>query len=237
MVMIILRILHNFLFYLYTIISFFAGTAITLCFALFSKDKIAPFQTAAHVWAKFLIFFSGVKVRTRGLENIPTDKASILVSNHQGAADIPILLAYLPVRFRFAIKKELFSIPFFGWYLRRADYFPVEREMIFSAYKMVNTVVNILNAGGSVLIFPEGTRSRTGSLGEFKRGSLMAALKSGAPVVPISISGSYDILPRGSWLFKPAKVTISVGKPVHIKSEEEYDRKVKEIRDTIAEML
>ncbi len=233
----ILRFLHNFLFYLYVIISYFVGIAITLCFVPFYRDKTVPFQTAAHIWAKLLMFFSGVKVSTHGLENIPRDKALILVSNHQGAADIPILLACLPVRFRFAIKKELFSIPVFGWYLRRADYFPVNREMIFSAYKMVTTIVKILNAGGSVLVFPEGTRSRNGSLGEFKRGSLMAALQSGAPIVPIAISGSYDILPRGSRLFKPVKVKLSVGKPVYIKSEEEYDRKVKEIRDIIAGML
>ena len=233
----ILRILHNFLFYLYTLISFFVGIAITLCFVPFSRDKTKTFQTAAQLWSRLLVLFSGVKVTAHGLENIPKDKALILVSNHQGAADIPILLACLPVRFRFAIKKELFSIPFFGWYLRQADYFAVNREMIFSAYKMVTTIVKILNAGGSVLVFPEGTRSRDGSLGKFKRGSLMAALESGAPVIPVAISGSFNILPRGAKLFKPVKVKLSVGKPVYIRTQEEYDQKNEEVREAIARML
>lgn len=194
-------------------------------------------MTAARLWAKFIGLFSGVRVSVSGLENIPRDKPAILVCNHQGAADIPILLACLPVNFRFAIKKELFGIPIFGWYLRRAGYFSVDREVILSAYKTVENIIEILKAGESVMIFPEGTRSRDGSLGKFKRGSLMAALKSGAPIIPLAISGSYNILPKGSKLFVPAKVTLSAGKPIYIKSEEEYDNKVNEVRDSIAKRL
>jgi 1-acyl-sn-glycerol-3-phosphate acyltransferase len=232
-----LRVLHTAFLYLLTVISFFVGTAITLCFVPFSRDKIRTYQSAAHLWARFLVFFSGVKVTTQGLENIPRDQPSILVSNHQGAADIPVLLAFLPIRFRFAIKKELFSIPFFGWYLKKAGYFSVDREVVLSAYKTLETIVEILKTGESVLIFPEGTRSRDGSLGKLKRGSLMAALNSGAPIIPIAISGSFNVMPRGSKLFRPAKVKLTAGKPIYIKSEEEYDHKVEEVRDAIAKML
>jgi len=233
----ILRFLHNFLFYLYTLISFFVGIALALCFAAFSKDKIKTFQMAAQLWSRLLIFFSGVKVTTQGLENIPPDQPMILVSNHQSAADIPILLAYLPVHFRFAVKKELFSIPIFGWYLREADHFSVDRQAVLSAYKILTQMIRILKAGGKVLIFPEGTRSWDGTLGKFKRGSLMAAFQSGAPVIPVAISGSFNILPRGAKLFKPVKVKLSVGKPVYIRTQEEYDRKIEEVREAIARML
>ncbi|MFH1347590.1 MAG: lysophospholipid acyltransferase family protein [Candidatus Margulisiibacteriota bacterium] len=232
-----LRIIHSIFFYLITVISFVVGTTITLFFVPFSKSPYRPFQTAAHLWARFLAFFSGVKVKVSGLENIPRDKALILASNHQGAADILIVLACLPIRFRFAIKKELFKIPVFGLYLKKAGYFSIDRKMVLSAYRTVETIIKIIKEGESVLIFPEGTRTKTGELGRFKRGSLLAALKSGAPIIPIAISGSFNIMKKGSWLFNPCPVKFSVGKPIYIQSEADYDSKVEEVRETIARML
>lgn len=232
-----LRLAHNFLVYTLTIAAFFIGSLVTLFFVPFAKNKALPFQIAAHLWAKFVLFFARIKVSTRGLENIPKDLAVIIVANHQGAADIPVVLAGLPICFRFAIKKELFHVPFFGWYLRQAGYFPIDRKMFRSAYKMVENIVEIIKSGESVLIFPEGTRSFDGTLGEFKRGSLLAALKSGASILPLAISGSYQILPRGSKLFKPAEVKLSAGKPIYIKTEAEYEHKVEEVKEVIAKLL
>ncbi len=232
-----LRFLHTVFVSLLVVISFFVGILMTICLIPFIRPRTRLFQGAAHNWSKFLAFCSGIKVETSGLENIPRGKPLILVANHQGAADIPVLLAFLPVRFRFAIKKELFRVPVFGWYLRQAGYFPIDRQVILSAYKTLEQIIEILKSGESVMIFPEGTRSKDGSLGKFKRGSLMAALKSGAPVVPIAISGSYDILPKGTYLIKPSKVKLSVAKPVYIKNEDEYDAKVEEIREAIARLL
>lgn len=235
--MVILRVIHNIFFYLLVIITFFVGTAITYCFVPFNRDKSYPFRRAASIWSGLLLPFSGVKVAVSGLENLPKGQPVIIAANHQGAADIPIVLSSLPLTFRFAIKKELFSIPIFGGYLRLAGYFPVDRKVVLSAYKMVETISAILKAGDSVLIFPEGTRSQDGRLGEFKRGSLLAASKSGVPVVPVAISGSYQILPRGTKLFKPAKVKFTVCPPVYFKSEEDYESKVLEVRDAIAAKL
>ena len=98
-------------------------------------------------------------------------------------------------------------------------------------------IINILKVGDSVMIFPEGTRSKTGELGKFKRGSLMAALKAGVPVVPLAIDGSYNLMPRGSWLIQSTKVTLSIGQPIRITNEEDYDSKVNEVRDAIEKML
>ncbi|MBU0672452.1 MAG: 1-acyl-sn-glycerol-3-phosphate acyltransferase [Candidatus Margulisbacteria bacterium] len=231
------RIFHSVFFYLLTVVSFLVGTTITLFFVPFSRSSHKPFQIAGHIWARFLTFFSGVKVQVSGLENIPRDKALILASNHQGAADILILLACLPINFRFAIKKELFKIPIFGWYLKKAGYFSIDRKLVLSAYRTVEAVIEIIKAGESVLIFPEGTRTKTGELGRFKRGSLLAALKSRAPIIPIAISGSFNIMKKGSWLFHPCPVKLSVGKPIEIKSEADYDNKIAEVRETIARML
>ncbi len=213
------------------------GTTLTLFFVPFVRPAHKPFQISAHLWARMLAFFSGVKVTVSGLENIPKDSAVILAANHQGAADILLVLAFLPVRFRFAIKKELFKVPIFGWYLKRAGYFSVDRKVVLSAYRTVETIVEIIKAGESVLIFPEGTRTKTGELGKFKRGSLLAALKSGAPIIPIAISGSFNIMRKGSWLFNPCPVKFSVAPPIYVKSEADYNDKVEEVRQAIARML
>jgi 1-acyl-sn-glycerol-3-phosphate acyltransferase len=223
--------------FLFVFVSYFVGIAITLCFVPFVRPRTRLFQNAAHHWSRLIGFISGIKVAASGLKNIPLNKPLILVANHQGAADIPVLLGYLPVRFRFAIKKELFKIPLFGWYLRQAGYFPIDRQVILSAYKTLDQIVGILKSGESVMIFPEGTRSRDGSLGKFKRGSLMAALKSGAPVVPIAIDGSYNIMPKGTYLVRPSRIRLSVGKPIYMTDEKEYDQKVEEVREAIAKML
>jgi 1-acyl-sn-glycerol-3-phosphate acyltransferase len=232
-----LRTLHSIFFYLITALSFFIGSVMAMLGAPLAKSKTNFFQDAARAWARFLIIFSGVKVSCFGLENVPRQGPVIIACNHQGAADILVLLAYLPVRFRFAIKKELFRIPFFGGYLKKAGYFPIDREMILSAYRTVETMAGFLQAGDSILIFPEGTRSRTGELGRFKRGSLLAAQKSGAPILPVAISGSFHILPTGTWRIHPCPVKLSVGKPIHIKDENDYNGKVEEVRDAIARML
>jgi 1-acyl-sn-glycerol-3-phosphate acyltransferase len=235
--MIVWRVIHSVFFYLVLSVSYLIGTPLALFFSFFSRPTHKPFLIAAHLWARFQAPFSGVKVTVSGLENIPRDKAVIFAANHQGAADILIVLAYLPVNFRFAIKKELFKIPLFGWYLKRAGYFSIDRELVLSAYRTVETIIEIIKEGESILVFPEGTRTKTGELGRFKRGSLLAALKSGAPIVPVAISGSFNILRSGSWIFHPCPVKFSVGKPIYIRSEEDYDQKVAEVRDAIARML
>ena len=235
--MLLLNIVHTIFFYLITVVSFLLGTTITLFFVPFTKQRSRPFHVAARLWARFLIFFSRIKVTVSGTENIPKGQALIFSSNHQGAADILLLLAFVPENFRFAIKKELFKTPVFGWYLKRAGYFSVDRKAFSSAYRTVEAIIEIIKAGASVLIFPEGTRSKTGELGRFKRGSLLAALKSGAPIVPIAISGSYNIMPRKTWIINPCPVKLTIGKPIYITSEADYDNKVVEVREAIAKML
>lgn len=235
--MIIIKFVHTILFYLLAALSFGVGIIITLLFAPFSKSKIKTFQVAAHRWSRFLMFFSGVRITLSGIENVPKDKPAVIAVNHQAAADILLVLAYLPTTFRFAIKKELFKIPVFGWYLRKAGYISIDRKSTLSAYRTVEMIIEVIKAGESVLIFPEGTRTRTGELGKFKRGSLFAALKSGAPIVPVAISGSFHIMPSGTWLLNPCPVKFSIAPPIEIKSEADYNNKVEEIRSIIAEML
>ncbi|MFA5183281.1 MAG: lysophospholipid acyltransferase family protein [Syntrophales bacterium] len=232
----IIKFLHNLLLYATTIVTFFLFTSITLCFVPFAKDKRQPFQVAARIWSKLIIRLSGSSFEVIGKENIPQG-ALMIAANHQGAADIPIVLGGLPINFLFAIKKELFKIPIFGWYLKKTGYFPVDRTMILSAYKLVDKMVELLAGGNKILIFPEGTRSQDGSLGEFKRGSLLAALKAGVPVLPVAINGSYNIMPKGTKLIRPTKVRLSIGKPIMIANDSEYEAKLGAVRQSIANML
>ncbi|MEA3493343.1 MAG: lysophospholipid acyltransferase family protein [Candidatus Margulisiibacteriota bacterium] len=235
--MIIIRFIHTILFYLIVAVSFSLGSITVAVCSFFSKSKTDAFQTAGRFWARFLMFFGGVKVTLEGMENIPKDKPVIIAANHQAAADILFVLAYLPINFRFVIKKELFKVPILGWYLRKSGYLSIDRRLVLSAYRIVEQIIEIIKAGESILIFPEGTRTRTGELGRFKRGSLLAALKSGAPIVPVAISGSFHIIPSGTWIINPCPVKFSVAPPIEIKSEADYNNKVKEVRNTIAEML
>ncbi|MFH1683722.1 MAG: lysophospholipid acyltransferase family protein [Candidatus Margulisiibacteriota bacterium] len=235
--MILFKLIYTIYLFVIVISTFIIGTTVTLFFVPFSKTKSRPFQIAARIWAKLLLFFCFIRLEVIGRENIPKDKPVLIAANHQGFADILIVLAAMPVYFRFAIKKELFSIPFFGWYLKKAGYFPIDRKIILSVYKTVEVMEKIFNEGDSVLIFPEGTRSKTGQLGVFKRGSLVTALETGCPVIPISISGSYNIMPRGNLFAWPHPVRLTISPPVYITAEETYDNRVKEIRDAVAKNL
>ncbi len=105
------------------------------------------------------------------------------------------------------------------------------------AHRTLEKIIQSIGSGESILVFPEGTRTRTGKLGKFRPGSFLPALKSGAPIVPVAISGSFNIIPPGTWLIHPSPVKLSVGKPIYIRSETEYNSKVEKVREAIAKML
>lgn len=229
-----MQLIRSLLVYFIAVTTYILGTSLALLVSAFVKKKHRPFQVAARIWARLLILCSGIKISVDGLENIEKNKSYIIAANHQGAADILLALAYMPVYFRFAIKKELFKVPIFGWYLKQAGYFSIDRSAILSAYKTVNIMQEITNDGDSVLIFPEGTRSHDGLLGDFKRGSLLAAQKAKVPVIPLAISGSYKIMPRGSWQINPYPIKLSISKAIEFDSMQNYEEKVKQVHDAIA---
>jgi 1-acyl-sn-glycerol-3-phosphate acyltransferase len=209
-----MKYIRSFYFYTLTVVTFFLGTALTIVLSWFSKDKTRTYQTAARNWARMLAWASFIPVRIEGLENVPRHESVVFISNHQGAADILALLAYLPCFFRFVIKQELFAVPFFGWYLKKAGFLAIERGESGDARKMLKEAVRLLKSGENILIFPEGTRSTTGKLQEFKRGSLLLASLAKVRVVPIGISGSFNILPAKSYIYNVVPVKMRIGQPV-----------------------
>ena len=219
------------------ILGFLVTIVITFIIQPFFKDKGEIYRIAARAWAKFFVFAAGIKVEVSGSENVPQGQAVIIAANHQSATDPVFALACMPITLRFVTKKELFKFPIYGWYIRKAGYLSIDRKAILSAYRTVEQIVEAIRSGGSVLVFPEGTRTKTGELGKFKRGSLLAALKSGAPIIPLAISGSFHLLRQGTWLINRHPVKVTIGKPIYVRSEEDYNNKVVEVHNAIESML
>ncbi|MDH4227251.1 MAG: 1-acyl-sn-glycerol-3-phosphate acyltransferase [Deltaproteobacteria bacterium] len=185
--------------------------------AVFDKSGNAP-HTVASMWMKLILFLSGVGVEVSGAEKLPPPPF-ILAANHTGTFDIPVVQGRLPAQFRWIAKKSLFGIPFLGWAMYRAGYVPVDLDNSRESVKSLIAAAEKIAAGTSVLIFPEGTRNTTGKLAPFKRGAFILAQKSGAPIVPVSISGTRDIMKIGGFVVRPHKVNVSIGSPIESKGK------------------
>ncbi|MEK6539765.1 MAG: lysophospholipid acyltransferase family protein [Deltaproteobacteria bacterium] len=178
-------------------------------------------HSIGRLWSRILLFLSGVTVEVKGLENILAGKPQIFASNHQGAFDILALQAFIPIQFRWVAKRSLFKIPIIGWSMSLAGYVSMDRERAGSAYRSIETAAEKIRNGICVLIFPEGTRSATGELLPFKRGGFLLAIKSGAPVVPLSIQGSTGIMRKGSLFIRPGLIKIAIGRPIQTAGADE----------------
>jgi 1-acyl-sn-glycerol-3-phosphate acyltransferase len=205
--------------------------------APFSKPRTEPYQIGGRIWGRFVLALSGVKVKVSGQENIPRGQAVIFASNHQSSADAILTLACIPVNLCYLVLKRFFRLPVYGWSWRKGGYIQVVRESPLDYYNIFKKIVEDLKEGQSFIIFPEGFRTFTGELGKFNYPTLLPALEAGVPVVPVAISGSFRVMPRGSLMIRPRPVKFSFGKAVYIRSKEEYPRKLEEIRNAIAKML
>ena len=159
------------------------------------------------VGARFGLRIAGVTPRAEGVENIPPG-VCLFISNHVSNVDPPAIFEQIPGRVAFLAKRELFRIPLFGTAMRLGRFVPVHRADPAAARASVRLARKYMKEGISYLIFAEGTRSRDGSLGEFKRGSFLLAIETGAPVVPVTIIGTRAILPRGAFLIRPGVARI-----------------------------
>jgi 1-acyl-sn-glycerol-3-phosphate acyltransferase len=185
---------------------------LVLCRGSARKAQIFP-----RMWGKIILAVAGVKVVVRGLENIEADRPYIFAANHQSQFDIFAMQGCLDFDFRWLAKQELFRIPLFGRAMRLAGYIAIDRSHGREAMKSLLEAAERIAAGTSVILFPEGTRSRDGKLHEFKAGGMVLAIKSGVPVVPVGIAGTFAILPKGRLLARPGRITIRIGKPVETK--------------------
>jgi len=191
----------------------------------------------SSLWSRCLCRWNGIQVEVEGMEHVQTDHAQIFIANHQSFFDIFSLSGFLPVQIRWMAKSSLFKIPFVGWSMVASRYIPVERESRKKAYQAFVQAVEKLKAGYSVVIFPEGTRSLDGTIGPFKKGSHLLAVRSKAPLVPVTIMGSGNIKRKGSMWIEPGRVRIIISPPLNTEKIGNQDEEavLSRIRKTICD--
>lgn len=177
-------------------------------------------------WCKGIVKVCGIQVEVRGLENLEPGRSYVLVSNHLSNFDIWCTLAELPMRIHFVAKKELLKLPFFGWALGVSDHIVIDRQQPEKAVEVINRrVAEQLGRGFCILFYAEGTRSQDGTVGPFKKGGTVLALRTGLPLVPLSVSGTRKFLPKRSMIIRPGgKVLIVLDKPIETKGVALEDR-------------
>lgn len=191
----------------------------------------------ARLWAKVILWVTGTKVKVVGKERL-SGGPFLLMSNHLSAYDIFVLLASLPHPFRWVAKERIFKIPFLGWAMRCAGYVSVDRKNPKKAFESIEAMKGLLKDGLSILIFPEGTRSPDGNLGPFLTGGFNIAIRLGVPIIPISIVGTYEIMPRHTLMvLKPGEVTLRIGEPIATQGMTPKDKKrlVESVREAISQ--
>lgn len=172
-------------------------------------------HTMARFWSRMLLHTAGIRVVVEGLDTLPRDGAFVYVSNHLSLADTPLMAGWLPTSFRFLAKDSLMRVPIIGGHLRRGGHIAVERDDARAAVRSLARAEKLLReAGVSVLVFAEGTRSAGGDLQAFKSGAAHLAIRSGAPVVPIAVHGTAEVMPKGHKLLRPGVIRLLAGAPI-----------------------
>ncbi len=171
-------------------------------------------QRIARFWAGALVRLSGCSLTIRGAENLRKVPVAVYASNHTSYFDTPVIFASLPFQFRILAKKELWPIAFIGWYLDRSGQIPIDTRNPHATMSSLGAGVKALRSGMPLFVFPEGKRTLTGELQEFLSGAAYLAIRAQVPLVPIALSGVYDLLPIHTRHFYSGKLTLAAGEPI-----------------------
>jgi 1-acyl-sn-glycerol-3-phosphate acyltransferase len=187
--------------------------SLSLAFSLF--DRRGRWQHwCASTWSRMIARTALLDVRVRGAEHLRAGQSYVFLSTHQSWMDIPVMLGYLPCQLRIAAKREVFLIPFLGWHMRRSGQIPINRGSTAESIESLRRAARLLGGGVSAFLFPEGTRTRDGSLQPLKKGGFRLALESGLPVVPVTIKGTRRAMPRGSSVLRAGPVEMHLDPPI-----------------------
>lgn len=167
-----------------------------------------------HIWSKLCTWLTLCTVSVKGRENIDPKTSYVFVANHQGAYDIFSIYGFLRHNFKWMMKASLRKFPIIGISCKAAGQIFVDNSSPVAIRATMAKAERTLSNGISVVVFPEGSRTRTGHMGKFHTGAFQLAKEFQLPVVPVSIDGAFDVLPRGSWLPRPAHITLTIHKPV-----------------------
>ncbi|CBZ02248.1 1-acyl-sn-glycerol-3-phosphate acyltransferase [Clostridium botulinum] len=204
-----------------------------------NKEEIDRYINKSVVgWANFIVNGIGIKINKKGLENVP-DGPCLFVGNHQGLLDVPVVVSSLDKYVGFVAKKEMLKLKILTYWMKEMKCVFMDRQNVRAAVKTINEGVENLKNGYSMLIFPEGTRSRAENLGEFKKGSMKLGIKAGVPIVPIAINGTYNVLEANGRKIKAADVDLIICPPIYPNelSKEEQNNLSATIKDIIQKEL
>jgi 1-acyl-sn-glycerol-3-phosphate acyltransferase len=195
--------------------------------------------TIVKLWARIILETSGVRVEYAGIENVQEGKGQVFVSNHQSQYDVLALIAGLPTSVRFVAKKSLYRIPLFGWILAAGGHIKIDRSDRERAIASYDKAAEKIRNGTCVIVFAEGTRSPDGTLGPFKKGGFVLAIKSDAPIVPVTVKGGHAIMPKERLITRSGRMSVILHKPIDASeySYEDRDRLIGRVRRVIAEDL
>ena len=163
-----------------------------------------------------------------GKDKLNPDDKYIFVSNHQSYFDIPILMQAIPNVVRFVYKKQLTKLPIFGWGMYLGQYIPIDRTDARSALLSLKKAAIKVRKGISIALFPEGTRSPDGNIGDFKKGIFVLAEEAGVKIVPVTIKGSFNIMPKKTLRIKPGKVKVIFNEPLDFKKDKTFLQEIRE---------
>jgi len=192
-----------------------------------------------HGGAALGLGLAGIRYRVAGREHVPANRAVVFASNHQSNVDPPVLFRALHRRLHFVYKAELQKLPILARAFGIAGFIAIDRRNREQAVAALERTVDAVRAGISFLMFPEGTRSRSGTLLPFKKGGFIMALAAQAPLVPVAISGGRSAMKKGSRIIRPVTVTVRIGQPIETvgRSGADRDELIEHVRARIEEML
>ncbi len=215
---------------LYTVLM---GTLSLACSLFDRRGRLQHW--CASTWSRMIARTALLDVRVRGAEHLRAGESYVFLSTHQSWMDIPVMLGYLPCQLRIAAKREVFLIPFLGWHMRRSGQIPINRGSTAESVESLRRAARLLGGGVSAFLFPEGTRTRDGSLQPLKKGGFRLAIESGLAVVPVTITGTRRAMPRGSMILRAGPVEMHIDPPIptaHL-AEADLPALIEQVRDAM----
>ncbi len=188
---------------------------------------------ARTMFSPGILWGCGVKLDVKGAENLSSKESYVFVSNHLSYLDIPALFRAIPHNLHFVAKKEIKWVPFIGWYMYATGMIFVDRSNRQKAIASLDRAGKLIKKGKDVLMFPEGTRSKTGKLGEFKKGPFMLATKADIAVVPVAILGTEKVLPAGKFTLSSGPVSVLIGKPMRMAAGQHINDYIKAVQGEV----
>ena len=218
------------------VIHTFICSIFAMIFAVIDRSYTVYFKIS-KIFSGGVLLISGIKLEVTGLENIDKDKTYVFVSNHSSQYDIVVLQKIIPNRMAMIFKKELAKIPFFGWQLAMGPYVMIDRENYEKAMKSIEEAKEKMKKQNiSIVVFAEGTRSKTGEIQPFKRGAFRLATQVGYPIIPTTVIGSNKIMPKGTYKLRRGTIKVHFDQPIQsegIKTRQEEIDLMNRVRDII----